>query len=142
MGSMKDLLGDTPYEHVISTKRQPDLFNHAEQLKRSREARDEGMSRGADAANAAWKTFMLATVKQAALSKERFTADDVFDIVAATPNPPVTHDKRAFGHVMRQAARSGFCKKADCAAVQSRRRTLHASPIQVWDSLIYPRQPS
>lgn len=105
-------------------------------------AKDEGMARGAANANQAWMDYMLRQTELTAMEMPRFTADDVQDRVDADANAvakPSTHDNRAFGTVMKRAAERGFCSKADVAPIPSRRKSLHASPRAVWNSLLYRR---
>ena len=99
--------------------------------------KEEGMALVDANANQVWKDTMLELVHRVTLEKRTFTADDVFDLLAELPDPPRTHDKRAFGPVMTRAAKAKWCRKASLPAVNSRRRTLHSSPIQVWESLVY-----
>ena len=48
-----------------------------------------------------------------------------------------THDLRALGPLMRRAAKLGWCELADLPPRNSTRRSLHASPREMWKSLIY-----
>lgn len=107
----------------------PDLFDYAKR------AKDEGMSRVEAHATAGWSELMFGLVVEVAKSKTQFTSDDVFDL-AETRMPISTHDLRAFGPVMMKAARQKICRKANVAAVPSRRASLHASPRAVWESMI------
>lgn len=89
-------------------------------------------------ANYEWREYMLDRLWEVALDFPRFTSDDVYDYYYAAPGPrPVTHEQRAMGPVFNAAAKLGFCRKAPIAAVSSRRRSRHAAPLTVWDSLIY-----
>lgn len=121
----------------MAKKPVPDLFDHAARLAESKAARDKAMADAEGGALPEWSILMGELVEQVARTMPRFTADDVFDLLAERPGAPTTHDSRAFGPVMMRAAKKGLCKQADCRPVKSRRKTLHASPITVWDSLIY-----
>ncbi|MET3995016.1 hypothetical protein ABID65_006682 [Bradyrhizobium sp. S3.9.2] len=89
-------------------------------------------------ASAAWSSLMLDLVFETCVNREQFTADDVIDRYdAISDDKPVTHEPRAFGPVMMRAAKLGWCRKANVAPLPSRRRSLHASPRAVWESLIY-----
>jgi len=89
-------------------------------------------------ANQAWIEFMLDMLYEVALDRRRFTADDVYDVYYAWPEPkPRTHEPRAMGPVFNKAAKLGYCEKANVPASPSRRRSLHASPRTVWNSLVY-----
>lgn len=114
---------------------EPDLF--APRKSAADQAKREGMERVDRHADEDWKELMFALVERVARMMPRFTSDDVFDLYAATGATVTTHDRRAFGPVMLRAAKAGFCRKAQCAPVNSRRASLHASPRSVWDSLIY-----
>jgi hypothetical protein len=109
-----------------------DLFEHAA----ARAARDASMAHVDGAALPEWKILMEQLVETVAGRMKRFTSDDVFDLLDTYPGAPTTHDLRAFGPIMMRAAKNGICRKADCAAVPSRRVSLHASPRTVWESLI------
>lgn len=109
-----------------------DLFSAAA----AADAKKEGMARSEFGADHLWKEKMYAYVVEVASAKHRFTSDDVFELAEARGVNSSTHDLRAFGPVMMRAARSGICKKADCAPINSRRASLHASPRAVWESLV------
>jgi hypothetical protein len=100
------------------------------------DAMAEGMERVDAHASPEWKAAMQELVVEVARRHKQFTADDVFEL-AAERGVRSTHDRRAFGPVMMRAKRAGVCIKANAVAVPSRRRSLHASPITVWDSLIW-----
>lgn len=109
----------------------PDLFDYD----KARRAKEDGMSRVEANATAGWSELMFGLVIEVAKSQSRFTSDDVFNL-AETRMPISTHDLRAFGPVMMKAARQNICRKANVAAVPSRRASLHASPRAVWESMI------
>ena len=100
------------------------------------EAKEEGMLHVEANAAFGWRETMLATVEAVARTKQHFTSDDVFEAAGAIV-AFATHDLRAFGPVMTRAAKQGLCRKANVAPVNSKRRSLHASPRAVWTSLIY-----
>jgi hypothetical protein len=100
-------------------------------------AKKAGMEQVAENASEEWARLMLELTRVTCLERRRFTADDVMDRYDALPDDkPVTHELRALGPVMMNAAKLGFCRKANVAPLPSRRRSLHASPRAVWDSLI------
>lgn len=123
MGSMKDQLGDN-------------LFTYQERMAASRAARDEGMERIASVTPPGWATAMYECIEEVCRIMPQFTADDIFDVADRRRVPPI-HDKRAFGPVMMRASRNKLCTKADCAPRPSRRASLHASPLSVWNSALY-----
>lgn len=114
-----------------------DLFDHAARMAEAEQANAEGMARAEGGALPEWSILMGELVEQVARTMPRFTADDVFDLLAERKGAPTTHDSRAFGPVMKRAATKGICRQADCRPVKSRRKSLHSSPITVWESLIY-----
>jgi hypothetical protein len=120
-----------------------DLFGDWEPPKPSKsdakEAKRLGMETVERAADPDWRGTMLDLVVRVARSRPRFTSDDVFDLYEGTGSTSTTHDLRAFGPVMMRAAKLGVCRKAECAPINSRRASLHASPRAVWDSLIFER---
>ncbi len=99
--------------------------------------KQDGMARAAAGASDEWKTAMLTCVELVARKMSRFTADDVFDLADEQRVPEHT-ENRAFGPVMMRAARLGYCRKLEefPDTQLSRRPQLHASPIQIWESLI------
>jgi len=117
-----------------------DLFDHAERTAQAMLAKDAGMKQAADNADQAWADLMLELVRLTCLEQPRFTVDDPMDRYELIEgHKPATHELRAMGPVMMRAAKSGYCRKADTAPIPSRRRSLHASPRAVWESLIYAR---
>ena len=116
----------------------PDLFEHAAQKAEAKAAKAAGMEQAAGGALPEWSILMLELVRLTCLEQPRLTSDDVFDRYDAYPGAPTTHDARAFGPVMVTAAKLGMCRKTD-RVVPSRRKSLHASPRAIWESLIYVR---
>jgi hypothetical protein len=117
-----------------------DLFDHAARTEQAMLAKDRGMAQVAENADAAWADLMLELVRLTCLEQPRFTVDDPMDRYELIEgHKPATHELRAMGPVMMRAARAGYCRKAYAAPIPSRRRSLHASPRAVWESLIYAR---
>jgi hypothetical protein len=113
------------------------LFDYAARRAAANDAKQEAMQRVEDNANAAWNTLMLELAHQTCLERRWFTSDDVTDrYTAIDGDKPTTHEPRALGPVMLRAAKLGYCRKANVAPLPSRRRSLHASPRAVWNSLI------
>lgn len=116
-----------------------DLFEHAARLAESRVAKVAGMDQVEANANKAWSDLMPELVRLTCLEQPRFTTDEPIDRYEAIGgDKPVTHDKRAMGPVMLRAAKAGYCRKTNTVE-ESRRSKLHASPIAIWESLIYAR---
>ena len=103
------------------------------------EAKKEGMERVDKHASEAWKKLMYRLIVTAARTKPQFTSDDIFDLFFMLGERPETHDYRALGPVMREAAKNNICVKANVAPINSSRRSLHASPRTVWISLLFKR---
>ena len=97
------------------------------------------MARVKKHANQVWISFMVDLVWDVCRVKLIFTADDVYDLYFAVPKHlrPGTHEHRAMGPVMNQAAKEGWCEKAGVPGIPSRRPSLHASPRTVWKSRIF-----
>jgi hypothetical protein len=106
-------------------------------LRASFAAKHEAMERVDRNANEHWKTVMYALGKETARRMPHLTTDDIFDLFDATLQTAWTHEKRAMGPVMLRLAADGITRKSTLSFTPSRRRKLHASPIQVWDSLIF-----
>ncbi|MBO4228157.1 hypothetical protein [Bradyrhizobium neotropicale] len=101
-------------------------------------AKAAGMDQVEANTRAEWLELMLELVRLTCLAHARFTMDDPMDRhLAIEGNKPWTHEPRAMGPVMLRAAKLGWCRKANVASVPSRRRSLHASPRAVWESLIH-----
>jgi hypothetical protein len=100
-------------------------------------AKKAGMAQVDAGADNGWKELMADLVRQTAEQNQLFTTDDVMALFNESGSNLTTKDKRALGPVMMRAAKAGICKKSDAPARASKRRTLHASPIQVWESLIH-----
>lgn len=103
----------------------------------ARAAKDQAMNAVEINANEEWKALMYDLIIKTAKAKKEFTADDVFELFYALPEAtrPFTHEPRAFGPVMRNAAKNGVCEMTD-RVVNSNRVSLHSSPIRIWRSLL------
>lgn len=97
----------------------------------------EGMERASAGASDEWKEAMLDCIRITAIAMPKFTADDVFDLADERKVSPHT-ENRAFGPVMMRAAKMKYCRKVQAFpdTQLSRRAKLHASPIQIWESLL------
>lgn len=103
----------------------------------ARVVRNEAMARVEANADEIWKAAAKDALYRSACELPVLTSDDVMDRLDGTAS---THELRAMGPIMLAGARNGWIAKADCAAVPSRRASLHASPRTVWRSLIVGRQ--
>lgn len=96
-------------------------------------ARDESMARVEQHADDVWKREALAAVVRVARERGRFTTDDVWQALDGVEAG--THEPRAMGAVMRQAARQGWVRATD-GYVRSSRVACHARPLRVWESAL------
>lgn len=97
-------------------------------------ARDEAVTRVGDHADVEWVAHILDVIYCLAVSRDTITTDDVWDTVGEVA---ATHEPRALGACMRQAARLGYIRVTDCYT-PSARPACHARPVRVWESLIRP----
>lgn len=95
----------------------------------------EGMARSEAGANPDWMYLMEKLVVVVAQHYEQFTADHVFALMEECGGP-TTHDTRAFGPVMRRAAKAGICQLTD-RTVKSTRGSCHYRPLAIWKSLVF-----
>ena len=98
-----------------------------------RARRDEGMANADDHANPDWRDRALEAVYQLAASKPVFCAEDVWERGLEKPREP-----RALGPVMMRAAKLGYCR-GTMQHRNSRMVTQHATPVRVYESLIFGR---
>lgn len=82
-----------------------------------------------DHANAEWKEAALDIVRVLSFHKDRMTSDDVWNNLEARGIK--THEPRALGAVMRQAAKRGLIYPTH-TYVKSKRHECHSRPIMVW----------
>jgi hypothetical protein len=87
-------------------------------------------------ANPQWLDFALACVCACALTRKRFTSDDVDELLDAIPGAPKTHEKRALGPVFLAVKRSGKIIQTN-EVKPSNREKLHNSPRRIWLSRVY-----
>jgi hypothetical protein len=94
-----------------------------------------GMNRAERGANPKWKLAAAIAVADAAKQLPKLTTDDVLTFI--DPNV-CTHEMRALGPVMRNAAKDGWIVQAyelpkKCAT----RPSNHRRPLTVWKSLVF-----
>jgi hypothetical protein len=90
-------------------------------------------------ANPAWMDFALACVFACASTQQRFTSDNVDELLDAVPNSPSTHEKRALGPVFISAKRKGWIFPTN-ELKNSTRSSRHNAPLRVWVSRIFSRE--
>jgi hypothetical protein len=101
------------------------------------EARDEALERVEAAAHEEWLVAAHDAVIYLAAMYEEFDADAVWSILRTSEH--ATHEPRAMGAVLRNAARDGLIEPTD-RWVQSKRTACHGRPIRVWRSLMQEAQ--
>lgn len=104
----------------------------------AQEAKVEAVARVESHANARWLTTARQAVGWLALTQPSFTTDDVWRVLAG--RDASTHEPRALGAVMKQAARLGYCTASETWQ-QSARSDCHGRPVRVWTSLLFDRDP-
>jgi hypothetical protein len=99
------------------------------------DGKHEGMARAERAANPVWTRAAMEATLEAAKILPKLTTDDVLLMI----DPSVsTHEMRALGPVMQNAAREGWIEKAQTLPVNcATRPSNHSRPLQVWRSLVY-----
>jgi hypothetical protein len=93
---------------------------------------NEAIERGYSAANSEWKTQALQCVEKLARVHKEFVSYDVF--LATKQVSSSTHDLRAIGGLIREAARRGWIAQSGRYAKNKNR---HGSPCPIWKSLLY-----
>jgi hypothetical protein len=90
-------------------------------------------------ANPVWMDFALACIFACASTCQRFTSDNVDELLATVPNSPSTHEKRALGPVFLSAKRKGWIFPTNELKTSTREK-LHNSPRRVWVSRIFSKE--
>jgi hypothetical protein len=83
-----------------------------------------------------WIADMLDAVRSCCAHMERFTTDDVWQAFHDLGYSSATHETRAMGAVIRQAAKDGLCEATPDFGV-SKRPEAHRCPKRIWRSLIF-----
>lgn len=94
-------------------------------------AKVEAIERVERNADEQWKRYTLGVIQGLAMMGGEFTTDDVWQQLEGAPVQ--THEPRAMGAVIKQAAAAGFIKATDGWAT-SQRPECHGRPIKVWRS--------
>lgn len=98
----------------------------------ARKARDRGMKRAADHADAeseGWQGKALERFRRFAAGRTTFTTEDVRAANQDFDKPP---DDRAWGQVARAAVKAGLIEKAGYTQASDRRG--HCRPVTMWRS--------
>ena len=96
--------------------------------------KQQAISRVRDNADQDWRNTALAAVRQIASTQSEFTTDNIWSEIEHTSFSS-THDPRAMGAVMTDAARAGICRKSDRVR-PSQRKECHRRPIAIWISRV------
>jgi hypothetical protein len=94
--------------------------------------KEEAINRVESNADPGWMNAAAIAVKRVALKLDTFTTDDVWDELGYVSN--TTHEPRAMGAVMRNAARAGIIT-ATSGYRTSKRGECHGRPVRVWTSV-------
>jgi len=101
-------------------------------------AKSDGMDRiGIMPCDSEWSAKMQAQTVATAREMQFFTSDDVYRRADGVGLSLTTMDPRAFGPIMMRVVKDGVCCKSDRPPVNSQRKTRHAAPLVVWQSLIF-----
>lgn len=110
---------------------QGDLFGGREE---GRRRRDASMEQADEAADAEWKAAFMNACYVAAKELHWLTTDDVFKRL---PKGVDTHERRAAGPRMREAAVNGWIRKSRLPNRETNRPSNHSRPLTVWESLLW-----
>lgn len=100
------------------------------------DGKEEGMGRAKRHANQEWWFAALVCAKMIAEKKPYFNSGEVEELRRALYPNHTTHELKALGPLMREAARLGYCIPT-VAWYQSRQKTCHRRPMMTWKSLIF-----
>jgi hypothetical protein len=93
--------------------------------------RDEGIARAAAGAGE-WKDRALEAVVLCALKWDRFSSDEVWEVLG---NDVPVSDNRAFGAVMLKARKQGYIEPTGQFRASDRPQ-VHRNPIRIWKSMV------
>jgi hypothetical protein len=96
----------------------------------------DGMDRAWEHANTEWKRVMLICALEVAKRKPFLNTDDLEHWRSTYYPNHTTHENRAIGPIMREAAKLGYCTPT-LDWVESRQKVNHSRPMRVWFSLVY-----
>ena len=82
-----------------------------------------------------WMVWALQAAYMTATHRDQFTADDVWVTLQRWKPDSDTHERRAMGPILREAARRGWIASTGTYAT-SRRRSRHCGPVLLWKSTI------
>lgn len=85
-------------------------------------------------ANRLWMEAAKRIVYDLCGSRKEFTTDEIWQELDKTMHK--THEGRALGAIMREAARNGWCRKSG-RWTKTKRENCHGSDIPIWESDIF-----
>jgi hypothetical protein len=103
------------------------------------EAREDGIARVDKHANPDWKLCALEAVERVAQVFPEFNTDMTVKHLAVIYPGVETHDDRAWGPVMRRAAKLGYIEPTNRVS-QSVLKSNHRRPKRIWRSLLIPEE--
>lgn len=102
----------------------------------AQQAKAEAIERVRENAKPEWKEAAAQAIRRLALRLDTFTTDEVWEALAEYPQ--ATHEPRALGALMQDAAKLGLIK-ASANYRPSARPACHSRPVRVWVSLVRGR---
>ena len=112
---------------------QPSLFPDISQSPQP-DPKAEAIAQVRANASAEWCEAAMQAVRKCCERYGEFTTDEVcYEMILS--HAPTTHERRAMGAVMTDAAKAGLCVKAGRYR-NSERRECHSRPLAVWVSRI------
>jgi hypothetical protein len=103
------------------------------------DAANEAIERVEQHADPNWMAYARTTLSALVDIRERFTSDDVWDLLERSYPEVRTHERRAMGAVMRYGIRMGWCERTG-EWQESNRTVCHGRPVAVYRSLVIHRQ--
>lgn len=102
-------------------------------------ARDEAVARVDAHANMAWSAECMRIIRLLACTREVFDTDDVWEMLDETGLR--THNNKAMGARMQDAARRGWIVSTELPRRRSTRPECHRRDLRQWRSLIVGCEP-
>jgi hypothetical protein len=97
----------------------------------------EGMARAWRGADPEWRRIALMCALEVAKRKPYFTTDEIEEWRRTYYPNHTTHEQRAWGPVMKEAAKLEYCTILTSYFVKSKYAPCHTRHKQMWWSLIY-----
>jgi|TARA_R100001530_G_scaffold130453_1_gene101405 hypothetical protein len=113
-------------------------------LEQAKTARDEGMKQAESKIDPKWRQHVLEAIRRCAAEKKELLVDDVWRYLedAIGKEEAETENNRKMGPLMTEARKNQWIKRTNPARYEaSARKSSHANPRVVWESLIYQPNP-